>query len=96
MKYKLKKMPHLSGNKATIYSVMIDDNHKSLYELFLAKNYSLHISEISNINKRLETIGKKTGAREGFFKMFEGKHGDCVCALYDEPDHNLRLYCIWT
>lgn len=94
MKYKLKKIPHLSGNKATIYSVVIDDNDKSLYELFLAENFSSHISEIIYINKRLETIGKKTGAREGFFKMFEGKYGDCVCALYDEPDHNLRLYCI--
>jgi hypothetical protein len=91
MKYKLKKIPHLSGNKATIYSVAIDDNDKSLYELFLAENFSSHISEIIYINKRLETIGKKTGAREGFF---EGKYGDCVCALYDKPEYNLRLYCI--
>lgn len=94
MKYKLKKLPHLSGNKATIYSVVIDDNDKSLYELFLAENFTSHISEIAFINKRLQTIGKKTGAREGFFKMFEGKYGDCVCALYDEPKYNLRLYCI--
>ena len=94
MKYKLKKIPHLSGNKATIYSVIIDDNDKSLYELFLAENFSLFISEISYINKRLQTIGKITGAREGYFRMYEGKYGDGVCALYDEPKSNLRLYCI--
>jgi hypothetical protein len=94
MKYKLKKFPNLSGNKATIYSVIIDDNDKSLYELFLAENYSLYISEITFINKRLQTIGKMTGAREGFFKLNEGKYGDCVCALYDQPKSNLRLYCI--
>jgi len=94
MKYKLKKIPHLSGNKATIYSVVIDDNDKSLYELFLAENFASLISEIAFINKRLQIIGKKTGAREGFFKMFEGKYGDCVCALYDEPKYKLRLYCI--
>jgi hypothetical protein len=27
-------------------------------------------------------------------KTFEGKPGDGVCALYDEPESNLRLYCI--
>lgn len=94
MKYKLKKIPQLCGNRATIYSVVIDDNDKSLYEIFLAENFTLHISEITFINKRLQTIGKTTGAREGFFRMFEGKYGDCVCALYDEPKSNLRLYCI--
>ena len=84
MKYKLKKIRHLSGNKATIYSVSIDDNDKTLYELFLAENYSSHLSEIIFINKRLEVIGKKTGARDGFFKLYEGSYGDCVCALDDK------------
>ncbi len=94
MKYKLKKIPQLSGNKATIYSVIINNNDKSLYELFLFENFTLYKSEIININKRIETIGRKTGARESFFKMFEGNYGDCVCALYDEPKYKLRLYCI--
>ena len=39
-------------------------------------------------------MGKTTGAREQFFKCNEGKPGDGVCALYDEPDKELRLYCI--
>jgi len=94
MKYKLKKISKLSGNKATIYSVIIDDNDKSLYELFLAENITSHISEITFINKQLQIIGNKTGAREGFFKMYEGKYGDGVCALYDKPGYKLRLYCI--
>jgi len=42
----------------------------------------------------LEIIGKRTGAREHFFKLNEGKPGDGICALYDEPERNLRLYCI--
>jgi hypothetical protein len=44
--------------------------------------------------QRLKTIGTKTGAREQFFKLHEGNPGDGVCALFDLPDKNLRLYCI--
>lgn len=94
MKYKLKKIPHLSGEKATIYSVELDNSEKSLYELFLIENISSHLTEILFLNKRLQTIGRKTGAREGFFKLYEGNYGDYVCALFDEPKYELRLYCI--
>lgn len=94
MKYTLKKLPHLSGEKATIYSVYIDGNDKTLYEIFIEENFASFLSEMRSINKKLQTIGKKTGARDGFFKLFEGNYGDCVCALYDEPKCKLRLYCI--
>jgi hypothetical protein len=43
---------------------------------------------------RLISIGRKVGAREGYFKLYEGIPGDGVCALHDDPDKNLRLYCI--
>jgi hypothetical protein len=43
---------------------------------------------------RLKTIGKETGAKQHFFKEKEGELGDGVCALYDEPQKDLRLYCI--
>ena len=94
MKYKLKKITHLSGNKASVYSVILNDEVKTLYEKFLMENFSLFLSEIKDINKRLETIGKVTGAREIYFKLKEGNLGDGVAALYDLPSKNLRLYCI--
>jgi len=50
--------------------------------------------EILNILERIRTINEKTGARESFFKPNEGKPGDLVCALFDIPNSNLRLYCI--
>jgi hypothetical protein len=50
--------------------------------------------ELKNIAQRLYIIGNDVGAREQFFKIKEGKPGDLVCALYDEPDKHLRLYCI--
>ncbi len=94
MKCKLKKLTHLSGNKASIYSVIIDDEDKTLFEEFLAENFTSYLSEIKDISIRLKTIGTKTGARDNFFKLYEGKSGDGVCALYDLPNKNLRLYCI--
>jgi hypothetical protein len=45
------------------------------------------------INK-IQQIGHTTGARANFFKLDEGKPGDGVCALYDDQDSRLRLYCI--
>ena len=37
---------------------------------------------------------EKKAAREGYFKLHEGKPGDGIVALYDRPDSRLRLYCI--
>lgn len=94
MKYKLKKIPHLSGNKASIYSVVMDGDTKTLYEIFLAENFTSHLSEIKQINKIIQVIGNKTGAIDGFFKDKEGRKGDNIYALYDLPKYKLRLYCI--
>lgn len=60
----------------------------------MLENNTIFKSEINNIVQRLRAIGSKTGAREIYFKKKEGILGDGVCALYDDPDRNLRLYCI--
>ena len=65
----------------------------TLYDRFVVENKDKFLSEISDINKRLLSIGK-IGAREIFFKLKEGNPSDGVCALYDNPNSNLRLYCI--
>jgi transcriptional regulator with XRE-family HTH domain len=94
MKYKLVKHQKLSGNKASIYSVVQGNEAESFLEKFVKENQFSFIDEIKNILMRLKAIGHNTGARENFFKIFEGRLGDGVCALYDEPESNLRLYCI--
>jgi len=94
MKYKLVKLDRLSGKFSSVYSVHFNDKNKTLFHQFLEENSTSFKDEIADILKRLNTIGKKTGARESFFKLKEGKPGDGVCALYDNPDKNLRLYCI--
>lgn len=93
MKCKLVKLEQLSGNEATLYSVLLENEHKTLYQVFLEENLISFKSEVIEMNGRLKAIGK-IGAREGFFKLKEGVPGDGVCALYDEDESNLRLYCI--
>ena len=94
MKFKVVQLSQFNGNKAGVYSIILDDEQKTLYERFLMENISTFKSEIININQRIQTINRKTGAREIYFKLDEGKPGDGVCALYDEPGSKLRLYCI--
>ena len=94
MDYEIVILEEFTGEKATIYSIILDKEEQSLYDNFYDKYISLYKSEIENILSRLETMGHKTGARVDFFKQYEGNPGDGVCALFDVPDSNLRLYCI--
>jgi hypothetical protein len=92
--YEIVELENLSGSETTIYSVIMGDDSISLFDYFIKENIVAYKNEVSNILNRLETIGKTTGVREIFFKHKEGKPGDGVCALYDDPDSKLRLYCI--
>jgi len=94
MNFKLEKITELSGAKASIYSVVLEGENSSLLEQFLEENEGKFQHEVDDIYSRLYTIAHKTGGRNNFFKENEGKPGDLVCALYDDPDSNLRLYCI--
>lgn len=94
MKYKLVKLKQISGCQSSIYTILLMDEQKTLFERFLEENKNTFKSELKSITKRLNTIGQFTGARESFFKLREGKPGDGVCALFDTPNSKLRLYCI--
>ncbi len=94
MEIKLVKIEQISGDKASVYTIWIKERNKKLFDVFLEENKNDFLDELKDIVQRLKVIGNKTGAREQFFKLNEGKPGDGVCALYDTPDKNLRLYCI--
>ncbi|MCX6234625.1 MAG: hypothetical protein NT175_07855 [Bacteroidetes bacterium] len=94
MRFKLVKLNKISGAEASVYSIYIFDEKKTLFDIFIEENKNLFKSELNDIFKRLKTIGHRTGAREQFFKIYEGKLGDGLCALFDTPNKNLRLYCI--
>ncbi len=94
MKYHLVKLEKISGYKASIYTVFIESANKTLFDLFISEHKISLKDEIKDIINRLKVIGQYTGAQEQFFKTKEGNPGDGVCALYDEPEKKLRLYCI--
>lgn len=94
MKVRLIKISDFSGDKAHLYSVIVDDDEVSLFEQFVAENIETHRKEVMDILMRLQAMSSDYGARENYFKLNEGKPGDGVAAVYDLPSKNLRLYCI--
>lgn len=94
MKFSIRKLSRLSGREASVYSVFIDGEQGDKFEQFLENYTQSHPDEVKDILKRIYNIGHSEGARTGFFKEKEGLPGDLVCALYDDPDSNLRLYCL--
>lgn len=94
MKAELVKLDAFCGREASIYGVFIPKYEMTTFDLFIQENKNSLLDELKDIISRLKVIGSKTGAREQFFKLKEGKPGDGVCALYDSPDKKLRLYCI--
>jgi hypothetical protein len=94
MKFEIVELSELSGSKATIYSIFVDDDNKTLFENFMIENLREFPDEINSKVETLNQISTKFGARRHFFEENKGKLGDLVCALYDSPNSNLRLYCI--
>lgn len=93
MKFKLIKLESLSGKKATIYSAIIGDDSKTLFDYFIEENKITYQNELLKIRRTILTIARDTGARENFFNKPEGKAGQAVYALYDKPNSLLRLFC---
>lgn len=94
MEYEIVKLSLLSGTQCTVYSIIPERGGLTLYDVFMNENITDFREEVRDINNRLKLIGTKHGARHSYFKHFEGRYGDGVCALYDLPEKNLRLYCI--
>ncbi|MCA6438030.1 MAG: hypothetical protein IM600_16835 [Bacteroidetes bacterium] len=84
----------LQGDYTNFYTAKIVGEDLSLFENFISENKNKHQKELENIRNRIKVMAHNTGARETFFKTKEGVPGDGVCALYDEEEKNLRLYCV--
>lgn len=94
MNLELVKLYKFSGEEASVYTLYDINEEVTLFDKFVSENINSFKSEIIDILMRLNTIGKKTGAREQYFTLNEGKPGDLVCAIKDQPGRKLRLYCI--
>lgn len=93
MKYEIVNLDDISGRGCTFYSIIYEGEEVTEYDKFLDSYEEEFPDEINSIQNRLDFMGEK-GAREIFFTLYEGKPGDLTCALYDEEEKNLRLYCM--
>jgi len=95
---KLRWLDAYSGEMASLYTVMVDAPGGGIttkVDQFIKKYRSTYPTELMDIVRRLKSLGNTTGCTENFFKLDEGLDpDDLVCALYDVPEINLRLYCI--
>lgn len=94
MEYKLVKISNLSGEEASIYSLLPKGSANTLFDSFIIENKTTHLTEVKDIYNRIKLIGSEFGVRDNFLKLNEGFPGDGVCALYDDDEKNLRLYAI--
>lgn len=70
MKVELVDLEEFSGNKAHIYSVLLDDAEDTLFDQFVEENGPLYPNEIREIVKELIAMGNKVGCQEHFFKLY--------------------------
>lgn len=75
---------------AKIYSVMFENDDMTLMDHFFENN-AQYSDEISEMAKKLISMGNDTGCRIQFFKENEGKPGDGVVALWYK---RMRVYCL--
>jgi hypothetical protein len=95
LKFKLVKLPVFSGERASLYSIIVGDDKETLFDQFIRSNIDEHRKEIEQIFASLDAMGKRVGVQDIYFrKKKEGKAGDGVEAIYDYPTAKLRLYCI--
>lgn len=94
MNYEIVELQPYSGSKAKVYSLIPMGEVETLFERFVDEYKADFKNEVKDIIKTIYQIGHTTGARGSFFKQHEGKYGDFVCALFDVPEKNLRVYCI--
>lgn len=95
MKSKLIYLTRLSGDKASIYSIVTEDSKVPFIDRFIEEHKEEFTQDLLSIMSRLKSMGNAVGALDIYFKLDEGlEWNDLVCAVYDIPDKHLRLYCI--
>lgn len=94
MNYEIVELESFSGNQAKVYSIVPEGATETLFEKFLSEFENIFREEVKDILKTIYQVGHTTGAKSSYFKPYEGKYGDFVCAMFDLPDKNLRLYCM--
>ena len=92
MEFDIQEITDLSGDKARVYSVIVDGDSNTLLEQFFNDNQQ-YTKELKKIIEKINVMSHVTGCRESFFKKGEGAWGDGMVAL--NGTGCLRLYGIY-
>ena len=92
MNFEIKEVKNLSGEKAHIYSVILDGDSKTLLEQFFDEN-AKYRRDVKKILNKILVMANDTGCRRQYFKEGEGALGDGVVAI--DKTGCLRLYGIY-
>ena len=92
MKFTIIHIEPLSGEKAHIYSLKYEGKDVTELQGFTYKFYDSHFEVIAKTIQRIQTISKRDGIQDSFFKRESpGSHN--VFRL-SNTKKNIRLYCI--
>ena len=107
MKFEVVKLDDFSGNKAAIYSIIVNDEDETLFDKFLAENEEDYPEQIENLLATLNAINTRIGYDKNVLHVrsrkdkstggvteHEGRFGQGIDTLFDGPNKNLRLYLI--
>lgn len=92
-KIELVKLDEFDTTAGHIYSITLDGSDKTLYDLFLEKNYMCFRHELQEIVYKLKIMSSQTGFIDSFFKLNERKTANKLCVITDFKG-KLKLYCI--
>jgi len=94
MQYEIVELASFSGERCTIYSILLKGRLDTLFDSFLRNNWGQYPEEMNDLLSRLQQIGHDDGLREGYYEPNEGKPGDGVCVLKNKAGGRLRLFFI--
>lgn len=90
MRFDIENIEVFSGGMAQIYSVMFENDDMTLMDHFFENN-AQYKEEMTEMAKKLFSMGNDTGCRIQFFKENEGAPGDGVVAFWYKQ---MRMYCL--
>lgn len=91
MGFEITEITDFSGDKARIYSVLLDGESSTLLEQFFEENQH-HEKDLKRMLYKIKSMSDHTGCKREFFKEGEGNFADGVVAL---RVGRLRLYGLY-
>ena len=92
VEFDIVEIEELSGDRAHIYSVLLDGEEQSLLMQFFSEFAESNAKEMDIFRRQLYSMGHVWGCKREFFKLYEGAAGDGVAAL---SIGSFRLYCLY-